>query len=216
MANIQNVRRLGNSLLAVFDDGSTLTLARTNNHLWIPSLAAGGDGPGPGPGTGDFIWPFIALPSPDGDMPPVGHADEADAEFGPRVLTGNFHEGMDFGWNHAVSGMPIVCAGDGVVAHNGSEGNWGISFVVNHGEIGGKTLFTRYAHRQAVAGPAVGQPVSKGDIIGAVGSTGNVFGPHLHWETHITDDGVMVNNISDPGAFRTAVDPRTFMATYGE
>lgn len=201
---------------AVFDDKSRVILARTSTHRWINAFTSGGDGPGPEPGEGTFIWPFVPLPSPDGDMPPAGSSDAPLAEFGPRNLTGSFHEGMDFGYRNAVSGSPIIAMADGVVKHNGSEGNWGISMIIDHGMHGDKWLFTRYAHRQAVAGPPVGSPVSQGDIIGVVGATGNVFGPHLHLETHITTDGVMVNNNQVVDAFRTAVDPRDFMVTYGE
>lgn len=215
MAELERVERLGNNVLAVFDDGSTITLARMSTHRWVNARGAGGDGPGPGPGTGDFIWPFVPSPTPDGDMPPTGSQDASDAEFGPRDLTGSFHEGMDFGYRNATTGAPIIAMADAIVFHNGPEGAWGNSIILDHGWFGDKYLFTRYAHREAVTGPSEGSSVSQGDVIGTVGSTGQVFGPHLHLETHVTDDGTMVNNNQVVGAFRTAVDPREFMVTYG-
>lgn len=167
-------------------------------------------------GSGDFAWHFIPRPSNEGgDMPPNGSSDQPLAEFGPRNLTGSMHEGMDFGYGSALSGAPIRATGAGVVDTSAVSGGWGNMILLFHGTRGDKDLYTRHAHMQAL-GPAAGSSISLGQELGLVGATGNVFGPHDHYETHVCAVGERpVNNINDPVAYRTAIDPREFHATYG-
>lgn len=85
------------------------------------------------------------------------------------------HTGVDIA-NHI--GTPIYAADDGVVTTAGyNRGGYGNMILINHG--GGKT--TRYGHLSAF-GVSVGQKVTKGQYIGAMGSTGHSTGPHLHFE----------------------------------
>src|SRR5699024_9211836 len=116
---------------------------------------------------------FIPQPSDEGgDMPPNGSSDQPLAEFGPRQLTGSFHEGIDAGYGRFTTGQPIPCAGDGEVV-SGPTGGWGNVTLVFHGTVGGRDLYTRYAHMEN-PGPAVGTVLALGDIVGTVGATGNV------------------------------------------
>jgi murein DD-endopeptidase MepM/ murein hydrolase activator NlpD len=92
---------------------------------------------------------------------------------------GRLHAGIDIG---APTGAPIYAAKGGVVSYAGVMGGYGNIVVVDHG--GGMT--TRYAHQSRLAA-SVGQTVRPGDQIGYVGSTGNVTGPHLHFEVRIND-----------------------------
>ena len=173
---------------------------------------------GTGGGGGSFRSPFIIAPSPNGDLPPVGSSDAPLAEYGPRTLTGNFHEGLDFGYNHALNGATIHAAGAGEVIIDGPYLGYGNCFGINHGDYGGKELITLYGHRQAPTGRAIGSTVEQWEDIGFVGSTGNVTGPHLHWETHVTNSGNMIHDNLN-GSYessRTAINPRDFMEMYGE
>ena len=61
--------------------------------------------------------------------------------------------------------------------------------VINHGN----GLQTWYQHCSAVY-VSVGQKVSKGQNIAAIGSTGIVTGPHLHYEVHV--NGTPVNPLN--------------------
>lgn len=86
------------------------------------------------------------------------------------------HNGIDLA---APSGTPIKSVADGVVTRvqsdNGGYGNW---VEVKHSD--GST--TRYAHMSAFGNIKVGQEIGAGSVIGAVGSTGNSTGPHVHFE----------------------------------
>lgn len=98
------------------------------------------------------------------------------------------HEGVDL---VAPAGTPVHAAGDGVVvgaAPNGGYGNW---IRIDHG---GK-LTTVYGHLMAFApGIEPGTVVTRGEIIGFVGSTGRSTGAHLHFE--VQNDGRPANPIT--------------------
>ena len=85
------------------------------------------------------------------------------------------HQGMDF---TAPSGTPIYATADGVVEAAGfSPDGYGNKVVINHG-FGYQTL---YGHMIKV-NTQTGQSVSRGQVIGYVGSTGKSTGPHCHYE----------------------------------
>jgi len=86
-----------------------------------------------------------------------------------------FHEGVDFS---APVGTDIYATGDGLVeAADRSKSGYGNQIVIDHG-FGYKTM---YAHLQSFKVRA-GQRVTRGQIIGTVGSTGKSTSPHLHYE----------------------------------
>ena len=98
--------------------------------------------------------------------------------FGPRVHpiygTRRMHTGVDM---VATTGTPIRAAAGGMVVSAGPYGGYGIATIVDHG--GG--LATLYAHQTSTS-VRRGEPVSPGQVIGRVGSTGASTGPHLHFE----------------------------------
>ncbi len=86
------------------------------------------------------------------------------------------HKGVDFG---AVTGTPIMAAGDGVVEKRGRWGSYGNYVRIRHGS----NYATAYAHLSKYArGLNVGDRVKQGEVIGYVGMTGGATGPHLHYE----------------------------------
>lgn len=92
----------------------------------------------------------------------------------PIYGTLKHHDGMDFA---SPTGTAVYATADGTVTHAGVSGGYGNLVEINHGY--GYT--TRYAHLSAIK-VADGQRISRGDLIGLVGSTGKSTGSHLHYE----------------------------------
>jgi len=103
--------------------------------------------------------------------------------YGTRIL----HAGIDIG---AAEGTPTYAAQDGVVVFAGVQSGYGNAIAVSHGIRGGHDVVSFYAHQSAILVSA-GQHVGRGQTIGRVGSTGNVTGPHLHFEVRL--DGTPVD-----------------------
>lgn len=103
--------------------------------------------------------------------------------FGPRW--GRTHYGIDISGG-GINGKPFVAISDGVVTianKSGYGGGYGIYCAINHGTItingSAAEYVAYYAHATRIT-VSVGQRVSKGQVIGYVGSTGHSTGPHLH------------------------------------
>lgn len=111
-------------------------------------------------GSDDMVWPTQGTIS---------------SHFGWRW--GTMHEGVDIAAN---TGTEVLAADSGMVSFAGWSGGYGYLVKIDHG--GGKE--TRYAHLSKIA-VEVGQTVTKGQVIGYVGSTGKSTGPHLHFEVRI-------------------------------
>jgi len=93
-----------------------------------------------------------------------------------------FHSGQDI---EADWGAPVVSGASGRVTFIGWQNGYGQLVVVDHG--GGLT--TRYGHLSSID-VAADQVVSRGQLIGKVGSTGRSTGPHVHYEVRINDQPV--------------------------
>lgn len=89
------------------------------------------------------------------------------------------HTGLDIA---AKSGTDIQVVADGVVEFAAYNGSYGKLVKINHGN----GVETWYAHTSKIY-VKVGQEVKAGDVIAAVGSTGNSTGPHLHFEIRISE-----------------------------
>jgi len=90
---------------------------------------------------------------------------------------GAMHTGVDIS---APTGTPVQATADGTVAFAGWYSGYGQLVVVDHG--GGYETYYAHLSRFAVV---EGQEVRRGDQVGAVGSTGRVTAPHLHYEVRI-------------------------------
>lgn len=116
--------------------------------------------------------------------------DEANSAFGTRsILNGeprSPHSGADF---NSPTGTPIKAPNAGRVVLAGDRYFTGNTVMIDHG----LTLFSLFAHLSEIDVKA-GDTVASGDVIGKVGATGRVTGPHLHWSVRI--NGARVDPLS--------------------
>ena len=151
----------------------------------------------PGPPPAPNVQPERPAPPPATTAPPHTHQPVAPARpstlgwplaspvvtsgFGYRIHpifgTSRLHAGIDL---RGSTGTPILAAGDGVVVSAGWRGGYGNTVIIDHGG----SLATLYAHQSRVHVRA-GAHVRRGQAIGAVGSTGQSTGPHLHFEVRV-------------------------------
>ncbi len=107
------------------------------------------------------------------------------SDYGPRRRpnrrASSFHQGLDIGGG---AGTPIVAAESGTIVSAGRNGGYGNLIDIDHG--GGYK--TRYAHLSRFERRSGW--VQQGEVIGYMGSTGNVTGPHLHFEVFRNGDRV--------------------------
>lgn len=118
---------------------------------------------------------------------------KVSSPFGNRCLAGDaygcFHMGTDFNAN---CGDRVYAAQSGEVIYSNYGGLSGNSIKIDHGIHDGADFVTWYMHlTQRVA--QTGQHVSKGDLIGYVGQTGNAFGCHLHLTVELGGSGHYVD-----------------------
>lgn len=115
---------------------------------------------------------------------PIKSAFRFTSGFGMRW--GRMHKGTDFA---AALGTPIYATADGVVTSAGWGQGYGKLVKIQHA-FG---IETRYAHMSKIL-VKVGQRVSRGQQIGAMGNTGRSTGTHLHYEVRV--GGKAVNPIT--------------------
>lgn len=87
------------------------------------------------------------------------------------------HDGTDFG---ASCGTPIRAAASGTIIQQYYNGGYGNRVILNNGIMRGKSVVTAYNHLSRYA-RSTGSKVSRGDVIGYVGTTGYSTGCHLHF-----------------------------------
>ncbi|MFR0353528.1 M23 family metallopeptidase [Streptomyces sediminimaris] len=110
------------------------------------------------------------------------------------MWSSGYHTGLDFA---APTGTLIKAVHSGTVTQAGWAGSYGYRTVLTLDD--GTELW--FCHQSSIS-VSVGQKVSTGEVIGRVGATGNVTGPHLHLEVH-------------PNGQAQAVDPMTWLRGKG-
>ena len=120
-----------------------------------------------GSGTYQFPIPDYIITSPFGNHRSLTLQDGTPLE--------NTHNGVDFVPKSGNQNEPIGAIGDGVVIDSGNKNGTGNMVLIKHED----NLYSHYYHSSSIS-VNTGDKVSKGDIIGNMGSTGWSTGPHLH------------------------------------
>lgn len=111
---------------------------------------------------------------------------EANDNFGERRIFNNEprspHSGVDISSPH---GAPVRASNSGMVVLAKNLYFAGKTVIIDHG-LG---VFTSYLHFSKIIAKR-GEMVRKGDIIGEIGATGRVTGPHLHWGVKVSGSRV--------------------------
>ena len=123
---------------------------------------------------------------------PLDSYGRITTQFGEADPWGIPHRGTDFA---APGGTPIYAIADGVVSAARTMNSYGNCVQVSHGTADDSHCYdSLYAHMSSIV-VAQGDTVQKGDLLGYVGNTGNVYGAgggyHLHLELRV--DGGRVN-----------------------
>lgn len=130
------------------------------------------------------------IPEPGQFVKPVDNA-RVSSSFGyrtaPKAGASTNHKGMDLA---AATGTPIKATANGVASFVGIRGGYGNAIILNHGKKNNINISSLYGHLSKF-NIRVNQVVSAGQVIGYVGTTGNVTGPHCHFE--IRENGQQVN-----------------------
>ena len=109
------------------------------------------------------------------------------SRYGERSsLRRSTHTGLDIA---CTTGTDIKVVSNGTVTFSGKKGSYGNLIIVDHGN----GVETWYGHCSKLYAN-VGDNVTAGDVIAAVGSTGNSTGPHLHFEIRINGECVNPQN----------------------
>lgn len=124
-------------------------------------------------------YDLVMSPVPSGT--PMG--DGYGYRIPPCAGCSSFHKGVD--WNPG-AGSAVRAMANGTVSEIGNpSGGLGVYVVIDH-VIDGQKVSTVYAH-MAIGSLTlgVGDKVTAGDVVGAVGSTGQSTGPHLYFEVRV-------------------------------
>ncbi len=97
-----------------------------------------------------------------------------------------FHSGIDFGVCSVAHPFDVYAPADGVVVYTGLKTVRGNATIIDHGQ----GVYSGFYH-QAEIYVSVGDRVTAGELIGKIGDTGRVTGPHLHWDLWV--NGIQVN-----------------------
>jgi len=136
----------------------------------LPDFSGRAMDSGPAPRSSGLAAPALSLSAPV--------SGPVSSGFGPRRApkkgASTNHAGLDYA---VAEGTPVAAAADGEVIYAGPRGNYGNRVVIRHAD----GTETSYSHLSAID-VKVGDRVRGGQAVAASGSTGNVTGPHLHFE----------------------------------
>lgn len=127
------------------------------------------------------MFSVVQMPVPPGTTISSGFGYRA----APCAECSSYHEGVD--WLPG-AGSPVLAIADGVVTDVGNpSGSLGVYLTVEH-VIDGETVSSTYGHlAYGSMNYSIGSTVTRGDVVGLVGSTGTSTGPHLYFQIRVAD-----------------------------
>ncbi|MEU0673047.1 M23 family metallopeptidase [Streptomyces sp. NPDC006172] len=129
-------------------------------------------------------------------VPPIsGSYVSTGYKSGGSLWSSGSHTGIDF---HASSGTTVHAVGIGTVVEAGWGGAYGNQVVIRMSD----GTYTQYGHLSSI-GVSVGEKVTPGRQIGLSGATGNVTGPHLHFEARTSPE------------YGSDIDPVAYLRKHG-
>ncbi|MFJ3658929.1 M23 family metallopeptidase [Streptomyces sp. NPDC090119] len=128
-------------------------------------------------------------------MPITGSYVSTAYQSSSSLWSSGSHTGIDF---HAASGTTVHAAGAGTVVSTGWGGAYGNEIVIKMAD----GMYTQYGHLSSI-GVSAGQRVVPGQQIALSGATGNVTGPHLHFEARTGPD------------YGSDIDPVAYLRKHG-
>ncbi|MFD0060351.1 M23 family metallopeptidase [Streptomyces sp. NPDC056690] len=128
-------------------------------------------------------------------MPVTGSYVSTAYKASSGLWSSGSHTGIDF---HAASGTSVHAVGAGTVVEAGWGGAYGNNIVIKMND----GTYTQYGHLSSI-GVSVGQTVIPGQQIGLSGATGNVTGPHLHFEARTSPE------------YGSDIDPVAYLRLHG-
>jgi len=143
----------------------------------------------PSLGTAGALADFAGLDATGPNMPDMwpimgpinsGFGERVDPVLGMGI--GEFHKGVDIG---SPDGTPVHAPANGRVIKAGLSNGYGNEIEIDHGN----GIVTVYGHLRGF-NVVDGESVVKGQVIGYVGHTGKVTGPHLHYEVQVRGTAV--------------------------
>jgi murein DD-endopeptidase MepM/ murein hydrolase activator NlpD len=111
------------------------------------------------------------------------------------LWSSGYHTGTDFA---VAGGTPVGSVGRGTVVQAGYDGSYGNDVIIKMSD----GMYTLYGHLSSID-VVIGQSVIPGQRIGLSGATGNVTGPHLHFEVRTTQ------------SYGSDVDPVAYLRAHG-
>ncbi|MEV5340543.1 M23 family metallopeptidase [Streptomyces sp. NPDC052676] len=128
-------------------------------------------------------------------LPITGSYVSTGYQAGSSLWSSGSHTGVDF---HAATGTSVHAVGAGTVVEAGWGGAYGNQVVIRMHD----GTYTQYGHLSSI-GVSVGQTVTPGQQIGLSGATGNVTGPHLHFEARTSQE------------YGSDIDPVAYLRAHG-
>lgn len=160
--------------------GATDSGTRQGTRPSTPSPASTSDGSTSTASTSDASTSTSTATASGFTLPVSGAAVGTGYHVSGSMWSSGYHTGVDF---VVPTGTPVKAVGEGTVVTAGWGGAYGNQVVIRLAD----GYYAQYGHLSALSVSA-GQTVTAGQQIGLSGATGNVTGPHLHFEIRTTPD----------------------------